>query len=162
MLLEEAWPVCPEDADAHPPQPSTLPTPSRREVKQGQQSVRGARCRDPSSSPHSHGSTSYTPANPGVSVPRQRPEAGPGGCRPLCPLSSSGQTGKGRQGAECIRRQARGPELPPKRRRPGTQGHPTIARRTACSSAGTWAPLPTTPAGGLEAPGQPCEGTLTF
>lgn len=34
MLLEEARPVCPEDADAHPPQPSTLPTPSRREVKQ--------------------------------------------------------------------------------------------------------------------------------
>ena len=39
MLLEEALPVCPEDPDTRPPQPSTLPTPSRREVKQGQKSI---------------------------------------------------------------------------------------------------------------------------
>lgn len=121
-----------------------------------------ARCRDPSSSPHSHGSTSYTPANPGVSGPKQRSEVGPGGCRPLCPLSSSGkQEREGRMQSASGNRH-RGPELPPKRRRPGTQGDPTIARRKTCSSAGTRAPLPTTPAGGLEAPGQPREGTLTF
>lgn len=156
MLLEEARPVCPEDADAHPPQPSTLPTPSRREEKQ-------RRCRDPSSSPHSHGSTSYTPANPGSAGLNSGPGRSGQGCRDSVPpqLPRAKQEREGRMQSASGNRQQR-PGAAPKAQASRDSRGPHHRPGKHVRRLGLRAPLPTT-AGGLEAPGQGLvRGTLTF
>lgn len=79
-----------------------------------------------------------TSLSQGDSMPRQQPEAGPGRTPTLhVPLSSSGQTGKGRRDAATGTATQR---VFQKCRCPETRGDPTTACRTTCPSAGTWSP----------------------